>query len=151
MAKQGKAAQHKLDLSEAKCDTLRTTIDGLNTSLDDARSEIKTLNTKLVAARNAEAASRAPPGSVLKSTTAASRQASSEAVHAAQAKEDLYTDLTGLIVRGFKQEGEDDVFDCIQTGRNGSKFALTWQARPGICGRCMLIQVTSFALQTCCR
>ncbi|CAG9938505.1 unnamed protein product [Clonostachys rosea f. rosea IK726] len=120
LAKQGKAAQHKLDLSEAKCDTLRTTIDGLNTSLDDARSEIKTLNTKLVAARNAEAASRAPPGSVLKSTTAASRQASSEAVHAAQAKEDLYTDLTGLIVRGFKQEGEDDVFDCIQTGRNGT-------------------------------
>ncbi|CAH0050033.1 unnamed protein product [Clonostachys solani] len=120
LAKQGKAAQHKLDLSEAKCDTLRTTIGDLNTSLDEARLEIKTLNTKLAAARNAEAVSRVPPGSALKSTTAACRQASSEAVHAAQAKEDLYTDLTGLIVRGFKKEEEEDVFDCIQTGRNGT-------------------------------
>jgi len=40
---------------------------------------------------------------------------------AAQLKEDLYSDLTGLIIRGVKRDAEDDVYDCIQTGRNGSK------------------------------
>jgi hypothetical protein len=40
----------------------------------------------------------------------------------AQMKENLYGDLTGLIIRGVRREGGeggDDVFDCIQTGRNG--------------------------------
>ncbi|KAL1838186.1 hypothetical protein VTK73DRAFT_4431 [Phialemonium thermophilum] len=37
-----------------------------------------------------------------------------------QMKEDLYGDLTGLIVRAVKREGGEDVFDCIQTGRNGT-------------------------------
>jgi hypothetical protein len=44
---------------------------------------------------------------------------------AAQLKEDLYGDLTGLIIRGVKREGEDDTYDCIQTGRNGSKYPLS--------------------------
>ena len=43
------------------------------------------------------------------------------AVQTAQMKEDLYADLTGLIVRGVKHEHGEDVYDCIQTGRNGSK------------------------------
>jgi hypothetical protein len=41
-----------------------------------------------------------------------------------QMKEELYTDLTGLIVRGVKREEDEDVYDCIQTGRNGSKWTL---------------------------
>lgn len=39
-------------------------------------------------------------------------------MHAAHAKEDLYADLTGLIVQGVKQNGDEDIFDCIQAGRN---------------------------------
>ena len=49
---------------------------------------------------------------------------SAEAAHAAQVaqlKEDLYSDLTGLILRGVERKDESDVYDCIQTGRNGSK------------------------------
>ena len=49
---------------------------------------------------------------------------SAEAAQAAQAsllKEDLYSDLTGLILRGVERREESDVYDCIQTGRNGSK------------------------------
>ncbi len=45
-----------------------------------------------------------------------------QAAQAAQLKIDLYSDLTGLIIRSLKRETEEDVFDCIQTGRNGSKF-----------------------------
>jgi hypothetical protein len=66
------------------------------------------------------------PGSAIKGgSTAAHRLAAasaSEATLAAQKKEDLYGDLTGLIVRSVKREGGEDVFDCIQTGRNGSMF-----------------------------
>ena len=53
---------------------------------------------------------------------------SAEAAHAAQVaqlKEDLYSDLTGLILRGVERKEESDVYDCIQTGRNGSKYPST--------------------------
>ena len=49
---------------------------------------------------------------------------SAEAAHAAQVaqlKEDLYSDLTGLILRGVDIGSDSDTYDCIQTGRNGSK------------------------------
>ena len=48
---------------------------------------------------------------------------SAEAAHAAQVaqlKEELYADLTGLILRGVERTEDEDVYDCIQTGRNGS-------------------------------
>ena len=51
---------------------------------------------------------------------------SAEAAHAAQVaqlKEDLYSDLTGLILRGVERGREADVYDCIQTGRNGSMYS----------------------------
>jgi hypothetical protein len=38
-------------------------------------------------------------------------------------KEDLYSDLTGLIIRNVKRLDDEDVYDCIQTGRNGCKFS----------------------------
>ena len=50
---------------------------------------------------------------------------SAEAAHAAQVaqlKEDLYSDLTGLILRSVEMGSEGDIYDCIQTGRNGSKY-----------------------------
>ena len=52
---------------------------------------------------------------------------SAEAAYAAQVaqlKEDLYSDLTGLILRGVERKDESDIYDCIQTGRNGSKCSL---------------------------
>lgn len=36
-------------------------------------------------------------------------------------KEDMYSDLTGLIIRDIKRDDRYDVYDCLQTGRNGSK------------------------------
>jgi Chromosome segregation protein Csm1/Pcs1 len=38
-------------------------------------------------------------------------------------KEDMYSDLTGLIIRGVKRTEGGDAYDCIQTGRNGSKYS----------------------------
>lgn len=93
-----------------------------NASLTDAKSEIKTLSNKLAAYRSAEA-NLAVPGSALKAGAAGNRALSvpSEKVQDAQAKEDLYSDLTGLIIQKVNRGKEEDVFDCIQTGRNGSK------------------------------
>lgn len=68
------------------------------------------------------------PGSAIKGKTQAQARTlmvgSAEAAHAAQVaqlKEDLYSDLTGLILRGVERNAEADTYDCIQTGRNGSK------------------------------
>lgn len=112
----------RLETSEAKCDNLDRKVTELNSSLSTARAEIKTLSNKLAGARNAEANVKAP-GSALKNNAAGTRGGlSAEVFQIAQAKEDLYADLTGLIIRGVKREANEDVFDCIQTGRNGSKL-----------------------------
>ncbi|KAK3306912.1 chromosome segregation protein Csm1/Pcs1-domain-containing protein [Chaetomium strumarium] len=120
----------QLEESESKTGVLQAKVTELTTAVADSKAEIKSLNLKLTAARNAEAAATAAakvPGSAMKGSTAASRLAAanaSEAIQratlAAQKKEDLYGDLTGLIVRSVKREGGEDMFDCIQTGRNGT-------------------------------
>ncbi|KFY13540.1 hypothetical protein V492_03209 [Pseudogymnoascus sp. VKM F-4246] len=94
-------------------------------SLSDVQNENKSLSAKLTAARTAAAAAESArvPGSAKKSAAAIRMMGGAEAVAAAQAaqlKEDLYRDLTGLIIRSVKTEEEEDVFDCIQTGRNGT-------------------------------
>lgn len=38
-----------------------------------------------------------------------------------QLKEELYSDLTGLIIQSVKKgEENEDIYNCIQTGRNGT-------------------------------
>ncbi|KAH7244611.1 hypothetical protein FSOLCH5_012009 [Fusarium solani] len=123
LAKEGEQLRQQLEESEAKAEDLEATIEELTGSLSEAKSEIKTLSTKLAAVRSGDVNSRVP-GSAMKAGGLASRTAQAEAAHAtqatAQAKEDLYADLTDLIIRGVRQEEMEDVFDCIQTGRNGS-------------------------------
>ncbi|EQB57701.1 chromosome segregation protein [Colletotrichum gloeosporioides Cg-14] len=120
LVKEGQQDRKKLEGLEAK-------VAELTASLSGARQEAKTLSTKLAASRSAEAAATAAtakvPGSAIKGGTAAARAiatASSDAVQTAQMKEDLYGDLTGLIVRVVKRDSTGQVFDCIQTGRNGT-------------------------------
>lgn len=123
LAKAGQQHQKHLQEMEAK-------VTALTTSLAEAKQEVKTLSTRLAASRSAEAAASAKvvPGSAVKSGSAAAARAiaSSDAVQTGQLREDLYGDLTGLIVRLTKRDSAGQVFDCIQTGRNGSKFP-PWQ------------------------
>lgn len=103
--------------------------ENLKTALEDAKAEIKMLNSKLAASRSAETANMRYPGSALKNKPAAARQVSNnEAAQLGQIKNKLYEDLTGLIITSVKTSADEDVFDCLQTGRNGSKYAL--RARP---------------------
>src|SRR6187402_3940392 len=101
----------------------------MTASLAEAQSENKTLSAKLAANRTAsasvESANSKLPGSAIKGNGGIRLMGTAEAAQVAQAaqlKEDLYSDLTGLIIRSVKRESEEDIFDCIQTGRNGSKL-----------------------------
>ncbi|KAG5662324.1 hypothetical protein KAF25_004742 [Fusarium avenaceum] len=123
LAREGDELRKQLEASEAKTQNLEGSIQDLNKSLSGAKAEIKTLSTKLAAVRSGDSSSRVP-GSAIKTGGPANRTAQAEAAHAsqaiAQAKEDLYADLTDLIIRGVKQEEVENTFDCIQTGRNGT-------------------------------
>jgi chromosome segregation ATPase len=121
LARKGEETRKQLERSETRCEGLKADVADINESLVEANSQIKTLSTKLAAFRSTEA-TVAVPGSALKAGAAGNRAVPSDVVQAAQAKEDLYGDLTGLILRGVNLGKEEDVFDCIQTGRNGSKL-----------------------------
>ena len=116
-----------LDAARAENEQLREKLREANTELGDVMAENKALQARLVASRTAAVAA---PGSAVKNGKGNGGAAaggriivgSGEAAQVAQLKEELYGDLTGLIIRGVEKEGESEVYDCIQTGRNGSMF-----------------------------
>lgn len=104
----------------------------LQNALTEANNEVKALQIKLAATRSSSTAIHSidnvrVPGSVAKPTAQRTLLVgSAEAAKEAQKrvlKEELYSDLTGLIVRDVKRKEEkgEEVYDCIQTGRNGSE------------------------------
>jgi hypothetical protein len=129
---EGRKLKKQFQSMEIEASELRKSNTQLTTSLSAAQNEIKTLQAKLAAARSASVPIEAPTGrhqptSSLK-PNAASRAGSvalGDSSNSAQMKEELYRDLTGLIVRSVKKTEEGDTYDCIQTGRNGSKYSVS--------------------------
>lgn len=108
---------------------LKAQADEARSQLASSQSEIKALQTKLAAARNTAASFEATkvPGSAIKGgaanrATAAATAEAAQVAQLAQLKEDLYTDFTGLIIRDVKNRETDHLYDCIQTGVNGSEY-----------------------------
>jgi chromosome segregation ATPase len=125
LANEVERLRKQLQDSQSSVEELQQKLEGAQGSLSEAKTEIKTLSTKLAAARSAETSNAKVPGSAMKNTHGNSRllaNAAEAAAQLAQKKENLYGDLTGLLVCGVKREKDDEVFDCVQTGRNGSKF-----------------------------
>ncbi|KAK7956855.1 chromosome segregation protein [Apiospora aurea] len=122
LAKEGQRMKQQLESSEDKVAAAQTKLGETTKSLTEAQAEIKTLKTKLAAARSAEAAQVKVPSSAIKNNSAPGRLlANAEAAaQVAQLKEDLYADMTGLIITSVKREEDGEVYDCIQTGRNGT-------------------------------
>lgn len=95
-------------------------------SLNTAQKENTTLNTKLAAARSSTQPETKVPGSAVKARTTGvvlpgSAEAAKDAMLQKQ-KVEMYCDLTNLVIVGVKKnEDDEDVYDCLQTGRNGSK------------------------------
>lgn len=98
----------------------------LTDSLNTAQKENATLNTKLAAARSSTQPEAKVPGSAVKARTTGvvlpgSAEAAKDAMLQKQ-KVEMYCDLTNLVIVGVKKnEDDEDVYDCLQTGRNGSK------------------------------
>ena len=132
LAQESRKLQKSLAAKDSETNQLRASVSELSSSFSAAQNEIKALQARLAASRGAsasvESASSKTPGSTLKNNNGQVRTimvGSAEAAQAAQVaqlKEDLYSDLTGLIVRSVKRTEEGDTYDCIQTGRNGSKY-----------------------------
>lgn len=119
-AKDARELKKKVQSQTAEITALQSQIARLTASIAETQSENKTLSAKLAANRTAVAEATKAPGTAVKPNGGIRFIGGSDA--AAQLRENLYSDLTGLIIRNVKQEAEDDVFDCIQTGRNGSKL-----------------------------
>lgn len=125
---QKQMGSHAAELSKA-----RALADDLSAQLTEAQNENKALQAKLANSRSASAVVESlgtrTPGSTLRArrelqggrTIMVGSAEAAQAAQAAQLKEDLYSDLTGLIMRGVERGAESDIYDCIQTGRNGSK------------------------------
>jgi hypothetical protein len=112
-----KASNEKL-MSENK--ELKTKTQAAQSDAKAAQNDVKSVEAKLVAARaevtaqEAKAKGAAAARSVPANTTESQKEA--------KMKENLYSDLTGLIIRNVKRKEGEDEFDCLQTGRNGSKY-----------------------------
>lgn len=127
----------QVQTSEQELAELRKANSTLSASLSSAQNEIKNLHAKLAAARSSSAApaenSKGPGSSTAKHHPASRNNGPNpvaESAQTAQMKEELYRDLTGLIVRSVKRSDDGDTYDCIQTGRNGSKFHPIHSPRP---------------------
>ncbi|KAK4895509.1 hypothetical protein LTR28_001931, partial [Elasticomyces elasticus] len=89
----------------------------LQSSLQQAQNEAKALEAKLAATRKESSVAPADakvPGSAVKSRDITSRillAGSTETAKEAKLREDLYQDLTGLIIRGVKRQEGEDVYD----------------------------------------
>ena len=134
LAQDSRKLQKTLAARESEASQLRSNVTELSASLVSSQNEIKALQAKLAASRGAsvsvESANSKTPGSALKGngqvrTIMVGSAEAAQAAQAAQLKEDLYSDLTGLIVRSVKRTDQGDTYDCIQTGRNGSKWAFS--------------------------
>lgn len=126
--KESRASKKQALQQTAEIEKLRHEISKLTSDLSEVQIENKTLKATLAAKRSAasniELASSKVPGSAVKggATRILGTQEIAEAAEKAVLKEDLYSDLTGLLIRDIKREAAGDIYDCIQTGRNGSKF-----------------------------
>jgi Chromosome segregation protein Csm1/Pcs1 len=87
------------------------------------KKENQALQAKLSAARTAPEVQRGKM-SASKLTTATNGE-TAQSLQMAQLKQDLYEDLTGLIIRNIDKHDNAAVYDCLQTGCNGSKSSLT--------------------------
>lgn len=92
-----------------------------------AQNEVKSMEAKLAAARAEVTAQEAKAKGAAAARSVPAN--TSESQKEAKMKENLYSDLTGLIIRNVKRKDGEDEFDCLQTGRNGSKLHQIFQSR----------------------
>ena len=131
-ADEGKACRSDLHSTRETLEATESRVTELMDSLTSSQNEIKALHARLAATRAAGATVETVPiaaraqgaangkGPANRTVMVGSAEAA-RAAQAAQMKENMYSDLTGLIMRNVDRLENADVYDCIQTGRNGSE------------------------------
>lgn len=127
------AAQQKSELATKteELERLAASQKTLTSQLAESANEIKSLGAKLEAARKSAAehttASTRTPGFKDRQAAAAAAAAPRGTASSEDAylKEELYRDLTGLIINSVKRRDQENEFNCIQTGRNGSTLPVS--------------------------
>lgn len=139
IATENKALKKQLAAKGAEIDDFTKEVSALQKEIYTSQNDIQSLTAKLAVARQAATSSAPPvPGSAIKSHPNARElphvnghhsTTSSSLPWEAVAKEELYGDLTALTVLGvkvFPDQPNLRVYDCIQTGKNGTlHFKLT--------------------------
>ncbi|KAJ5734321.1 hypothetical protein N7493_003107 [Penicillium malachiteum] len=128
LGQQSRGLQKQLKEKDAEIARLQEEAAELRAQHAASQTENKALQTKLAAARNTAASLESTvkaPGSAMKGgpanrAVAAANAEAAQAAQIAQLREDLYSDLTGLIIRDVKSRETDHLYDCIQTGVNGT-------------------------------
>ncbi|KAJ5895301.1 Monopolin complex subunit Csm1/Pcs1 [Penicillium taxi] len=128
LGQQARTLQIQLKDRDVEMSRLKSEAEQARAQLVSAQSEIKTLQTKLAATRSTTTSAESTakvPGSAIKGgpvnrAVAAATAEAAQAAHIAQLKEELYSDLTGLIILDVKIRDTDHLYDCIQTGVNGT-------------------------------
>jgi HD-GYP domain-containing protein (c-di-GMP phosphodiesterase class II) len=133
LAAESKTLRSQIATLQAENQRVITEQKSLTSSLQTSQNEVKALSNKLSAARTntqTETTTKVP-GSAMKDRNQRGNSAAATASakhddekHIMKLKEDLYSDLTNLLVHNVKRLEDQDIYDCSQTGRNGSKYLL---------------------------
>lgn len=136
LANESRALKKVIKTKDAEIAKYQGKIAELNKMVQASQKDNQVLMAKLTAAQ-----SKTVPGSAVKGSNAIGRgvlqgpKSGSVAVDdswTARVKEELYGDLTNLIIMGVKKESETRSFDCLQTGTNGTlHFKLCVRENPG--------------------
>ncbi|KAL8654582.1 MAG: hypothetical protein Q9226_003374 [Calogaya cf. arnoldii] len=129
LAQESRNLQKQLVAKDADVSKTQALATELSNALSESQNENKVLQAKIASTRTAssviESANSKTPGSAIKGkgslrTVMVGSAEAAQAAQAAQLKEDLYRDITGLLVLGVEKGEDADMYDCIQTGRNGT-------------------------------
>jgi hypothetical protein len=135
-ALQGLAVETKsLKTQLAKAEAENERLASENKNLKNAQNEVKILQAKLAAARSHTenaANAKGQPGARAPGKGAKDPVNGLDEAQIMKLKEDLYCDLTGLMIHGVKRVDGEDVFDCIQTGKNGSESVASFPTFPSL-------------------
>lgn len=132
LVQESKLLSKQLATKDTDLATANSKLALLNTSLTETQNENKALQARLANVRATSVVESVQgnktPGSAIKGknqtrTVMVGSAEAAQAAQVAQLKEDLYSDLTGLILRGVEKGEDENVYDCIQTGRNGSELS----------------------------
>jgi len=135
LSSESKTLKKELAAKKAELTKLQGKVQELQRGLQEQQNEAKILSAKLIVAENhSKRNAVAVPGSAVKPKggigggasgggMAGAGQAAEEA-WIARVKEELFQDLTGLLIMNFKKEARKTVFECLQTSSTGGSSPL---------------------------